>query len=67
MPNIDQRWTDVDDYLASALLGDDPALADVVQANVAAELPPIDVTPMQGKLLHPLTSGAWKLALLATI
>lgn len=69
MPNIDQRWTDVDDYLTDALLGDDPALDAAVRANEAAELPPIDVTPVQGKLLHLLAraTGARRVLELGTL
>ena len=69
MPNIDQRWTDVDDYLTNALLGDDPALDAAVRANEAAELPPIDVTPVQGKLLHLLAraTGARRVLELGTL
>jgi predicted O-methyltransferase YrrM len=69
MPNIDQRWTDVDEYLADALLGADPALDDAVRANEEAQLPPIDVTPMQGKLLHLLAraTGARRVLELGTL
>ncbi len=44
-------WTDVDSYLCDMLLGEDPVLAQVLAANAAAGLPPIDVAANQGKLL----------------
>jgi predicted O-methyltransferase YrrM len=46
-----EKWTAVDDYLSETLIGDDPILADVLEANAAAGLPAIDVTATQGKLL----------------
>jgi predicted O-methyltransferase YrrM len=50
----EQRWTTVDRYLGAALLPADPALDAVLTANAAAGLPPIDVSPLLGKLLHLL-------------
>jgi predicted O-methyltransferase YrrM len=44
----------VDDYLAGLLVGPDPALDAALAANRAAGLPAIDVSPLQGKLLHVL-------------
>ena len=63
------RWADVDDYLEAALLAPDPALDAAVAANDAAELPPIDVTPLQGKLLHvlALATGARRVLELGTL
>ena len=49
-----QLWSDVDGYIAELLLGDDPALDAALQASAAAGLPPIAVSPPQGKLLHLL-------------
>ncbi len=50
----DQIWTEVDDYLAGALLAPDPVL-DAASADAdAAGLPHIAVAPNQGKLLHLL-------------
>jgi predicted O-methyltransferase YrrM len=46
-----QIWTDIDHYLAGALLASDKALDDALQACEAAGLPPIQVSPTQGKLL----------------
>jgi predicted O-methyltransferase YrrM len=47
-------WAEVDRYIADTLLGEDPALEAALAANHAAGLPPIDVSPAQGKLLHLL-------------
>lgn len=42
----------VDSYFAERLIGPDEALDDVLAANQAAGLKAIDVSPLQGKLLH---------------
>ncbi len=47
-------WTAVDDYIAEHLLAPDPSLAAAVAASEAAGLPPIAITPNQGKLLELL-------------
>ncbi len=41
----------VDAYIEERLLGDDPALTAALVANTAAGLPPIDVSPSQGRML----------------
>jgi predicted O-methyltransferase YrrM len=51
------EWAAVDDYIAGHLLGDDPVLDAVLQANAAAGLPAIDVSAVQGKMLHLLARG----------
>ncbi|OQW41989.1 MAG: methyltransferase [Proteobacteria bacterium SG_bin5] len=51
-------WSAVDEYIDAKLLGDDPVLAEVLAVNAAAGLPPIDVSPAQGKLLHLLARAA---------
>ena len=48
---------DVDAFLDSTLVGDDPALTAAVQASNAAGLPPIAVSAQQGKFLS-LLAGA---------
>ena len=48
----DPRWIAVDDYVAETLLGKDRALAATLDANAAAGLPDIDVSPPQGRMLH---------------
>ncbi|MFE8951357.1 O-methyltransferase [Streptomyces althioticus] len=49
-------WNAVDDYFTGRLLGDDPdeALTAALRESDAAGLPPIAVSPLQGKLLHLL-------------
>lgn len=49
-----ERARAVDDYLAERLLGRDEALAAALEANAAAGLPSIDVSPLQGKFLELL-------------
>ena len=49
-----ELWTRVDDYIDEHLIDDDPALAAALAASAAAGLPPIAVTPAQGKLLSLL-------------
>ncbi|GLQ57428.1 O-methyltransferase [Devosia nitrariae] len=49
-----ERWRAVDDYVAERLLGRDEALAAALEANAAAGLPAIDVSPLQGKFLELL-------------
>ena len=50
----DQVWSDVDDFFTQHLLPSDSVLRATLQTNIAEELPPIAVTPPQGKLLHLL-------------
>jgi len=51
------EWTAVDRYLTDLLIGSDPVLEAALEANAAAGLPPYDVSPNQGKLLHILARG----------
>ncbi|MES4903420.1 MULTISPECIES: O-methyltransferase [unclassified Streptomyces] len=55
-----QTWTAVDDYFNSLLVEEDAALLAAVTASGASGLPPHQVAPNQGKLLHLLarTQGA---------
>jgi predicted O-methyltransferase YrrM len=46
-----ERWTAVDRYITDLLVPEDPALDAAIAASDAAGLPPIAVTPNQGKLL----------------
>ena len=50
----EQVWADVDDFFTEHLLPADDVLRTVLETNVAEALPPIAVTPPQGKLLHLL-------------
>jgi predicted O-methyltransferase YrrM len=47
-------WTDVDDYIVERLVPPDAVLVAALEANRAAGLPEIDVSPAQGKFLHLL-------------
>ncbi len=47
-------WNAVDDYIVQHLLSPDPSLDAAVAASEAAGLPPIAITPNQGKLLELL-------------
>jgi predicted O-methyltransferase YrrM len=49
-----ERWTAIDRYITDHLVPADPALEAALQASDAAGLPPIAVTPNQGKLLELL-------------
>ena len=48
------RWADVDEYFQDRLSTSDPILESVLDANAQGELPPIDVSPNQGKFLNLL-------------
>jgi predicted O-methyltransferase YrrM len=48
---LQEQWTAVDRYLTDLLVRPDPALEAALQASAAAGLPPIQVSPNQGKLL----------------
>ena len=56
MPNSkpEALWASVDRYLNDTLMPPDPALEAALAANAAANLPAIDVSPSQGKLLQLL-------------
>jgi predicted O-methyltransferase YrrM len=47
-------WTAVDGYITEHLLAPDPSLDSAIVASEAAGLPPIAITPNQGKLLELL-------------
>lgn len=47
-------WVAVDDYLGNLFAPSDPQLDAALAANRAADLPAIDVSPLQGKFLHVL-------------
>jgi predicted O-methyltransferase YrrM len=51
----EEQWTTVDEYLGSLLVGDDTALENALKTSAQAGLPPIQVSPVQGKLLHLLS------------
>jgi predicted O-methyltransferase YrrM len=53
---MDTGWAAVDDYIVEKLLGAEPP-QDVLEANAAAGLPAIDVSPAQGKFLYLLAKA----------
>jgi predicted O-methyltransferase YrrM len=50
----EELWTAVDRYFNELLVSADPALDEALAVSAAAELPAINVSPVQGKLLHLL-------------
>lgn len=62
-------FTKVDSYLADKLLPEDEPLREALKANAKADLPSIDVSPTQGKLLHLLArmSGAKRILEVGTL
>lgn len=50
-------WDAVDDYLAGRLAPADPALQAAAAASLAAGLPQIQVSPLQGQFLHVLAGA----------
>jgi len=62
-------WTAVDQYFNSLVIPPDPALDGTLGASAAAGLPPISVTPAQGKLLHLLArmQGARRILEIGTL
>lgn len=51
---MNRTWERVDEYVTQRLVGDDPALAAALADSEAAGLPPIAVSPPQGKFLRLL-------------
>ena len=49
-----QKWAAVDRYITDHLLPPDPILDAAIESSQAAELPPIQVSPAQGRMLHIL-------------
>ena len=49
-----EQWTAVDRYITDLLVPADPALHAALEASVRANLPAINVSPNQGKLLYLL-------------
>lgn len=54
----DERWKAVDDYYAGVLTAADPVMEDVLKASEVAGLPPIQVSPLQGRMLMLLAQMA---------
>ncbi|HEY1787785.1 MAG TPA: O-methyltransferase [Verrucomicrobiae bacterium] len=51
---MQEQWTKVDELLGSLLVPDDEALENALKTSQQAGLPPIQVSPVQGKLLNLL-------------
>jgi predicted O-methyltransferase YrrM len=51
---LQERWSAVDSYIGENLVPADPVLEAALRASSDAGLPPISVSPSQGKLLHLL-------------
>lgn len=66
--NQDQ-WKAVDNYLAGLLVPPDTALDTALEASTTAGLPPINVSPTHGKLLHLLAKmqGARRILEIGTL
>ncbi|HEY6488172.1 MAG: O-methyltransferase [Terracidiphilus sp.] len=64
-----ELWADVDRYFSERLITPDAALDAALEANRQAELPAIDVTPLQGKFLELLVriTGARRILELGTL
>lgn len=62
-------WSAVDGYIAGHLLAPDPALDAALADNKAGGLPAIDVSPVQGKMLHLLArvAGARRILEIGTL
>ena len=58
MDDAQPRLARIDAYIESLFGGDDPALADNLADAAAAGLPPINVSPNQGRLLYLLAKIA---------
>src|ERR1700691_2798393 len=67
--NEDTTWVAVDEYFEEQLIGDDPALESALAASAAAELPSIQVSGCQSKLLYllALTCGAKRILEIGTL
>jgi predicted O-methyltransferase YrrM len=66
----EKAWSDVDNYIGAQLLADaDRVFEQVLRANAAGGLPPIDVSPAQGKFLNLLVriSGAKNILEIGTL
>jgi predicted O-methyltransferase YrrM len=51
---IEEQWSAVDRYLTDLLVPEDEPLRSALRASEEAGLPPIQVSPAQGKFLHVL-------------
>ncbi len=54
MDTAQERWGAVDDWIESQLVSEDSTLRGAVAASIEAGLPPIQVSPAQGRMLELL-------------
>jgi predicted O-methyltransferase YrrM len=54
MDTAQERWDAVDDWIESQLVSEDSTLRSAVAASIEAGLPPIQVSPAQGRMLELL-------------
>ena len=52
--SMSEKWNDVDQYFSTKLHTSDPVMDSILKTNSEADLPAIDVSPNQGKLLYLL-------------
>jgi len=64
-----EQWTAVDRYITDLLVPSDPVLDAALRDSAAADLPPINVAPNQGKLLQllALAQGARRILEIGTL
>ncbi len=62
-------WREIDEFLIARLVPADPSLDEALRASQAAGLPAIQITPLQGKMLHLLARavGARKVLEIGTL
>ncbi len=64
----DQKvWSTVDEYFSAALLAPDPILEAALRDSEKAGLPPVQVSPLQGRLLQLLAKGAQRVLEIGTL
>jgi predicted O-methyltransferase YrrM len=51
------QWSAVEQYIGAALLPKDPILESALKASAAADLPSIQISPVEGRLLNLLASA----------
>lgn len=69
MEQLENKWTQVDQYLTDLLIPTDPVLEQTLLENDKAGLPKIDVSPNLGKFLHLLAriQGAKRILEIGTL
>jgi len=65
----EQQWSEVDHYVEQKLIPTDPVMQQVLDNNHQADLPPFDVSPVQGQFLQLLIrmSGARRILEIGTL